>query len=481
MKFSIATAPTKLDQIDKILNCAADFLSKLVESEAKLEQQLESNDIINNDTEYEITKLLTEPLRLASVQILSMDNFPRVMKFINWEARKDVAAEILRSILGSRANISDPYFLDRLFTFISPLIHDDPDTPTDEGDNIPNSRRFEESQNLVAKLVHCIYHTETNQYFALLNIARKHFNKGGKKRIRYTLAPLCFGYFNLVKNMSASKENNTDNDKKDTDDNNQKSVDNDDEDIAAMLRSNALSSSNKTEEDEDGSQGAITCRFVLKTIHEIIAALLGVEENHALGLSLYLNAATIADLAKEESAAYEFMAQSFTLYEDISNTSNQMNTLHLMIGTLQVMKGFSKENYNILCTKTVQYAGSMLKKQDQAKMLLQCIHLFSGMDDKKNCLQKSLKCAQASPNHIGLYIDILNRYLMLFSGNGSDGSIKPQSISGLISVIQEEITAMKGKNTKTIEEENAYYYFDATIDMVKKDSRYSEIKDLLVA
>ena len=129
----------------------------------------------------------------------------------------------------------------------------------------------------------------------------------------------------------------------------------------------------------------------------------------------------------------------------------------------------------------MQYAGSMLKKQDQAKMLLQCIHLSSNADEKKNCLQRSLKCAQASPNHINLYIEILNRYLILYVEGDQGASVKPQTISGLISVIQEEIAAVKSKNAKTADDEGTFKFFDETVAIVKKDSRYSEIKDLLVA
>ena len=56
----------------------------------------------------------------------------------------------------------------------------------------------------------------------------------------------------------------------------------------------------------------------------------------------------------QETMAYEFMSQAFSLYEDeISDSRAQMAAISLMIGTLEQTTCFSEENHDPLRYKTI--------------------------------------------------------------------------------------------------------------------------------
>jgi vacuolar protein sorting-associated protein 35 len=101
------------------------------------------------------------------------------------------------------------------------------------------------------------------------------------------------------------------------------------------------------------------------------------------GIKLYLESALITDklglLAKEEFGpiSYEFISQSFSLYEENAGDSKlQSRCVKAIIGTLIACRCLSKEDYEGLIMKTAQYAAKMLKKPDQCEMVALCSNLF---------------------------------------------------------------------------------------------------------
>ncbi len=60
---------------------------------------------------------------------------------------------------------------------------------------------FEEEQNLLARLVHQLVSSDTDEHFELLRAARDRFNAGGPKRLRHTLPPLAFAALRLVRTI----------------------------------------------------------------------------------------------------------------------------------------------------------------------------------------------------------------------------------------------------------------------------------------
>ena len=76
------------------------------------------------------------------------------------------------------------------------------------------------------------------------------------------------------------------------------------------------------------------------------------EDTRISALKLFLHAASIGDLYKEEIFAYEFMVQAFTLYEDVADSKKQLELVPILIAHLQPMNCFGKENMESLQTKT---------------------------------------------------------------------------------------------------------------------------------
>ena len=54
-----------------------------------------------------------------------------------------------------------------------------------------------------------------------------------------------------------------------------------------------------------------------------------------------------------------------------------MRYLKLFIGTVQQLECLSEENYNNIADNVTQYASKILKKNEQALMLLECLPMFN--------------------------------------------------------------------------------------------------------
>jgi vacuolar protein sorting-associated protein 35 len=128
-----------------------------------------------------------------------------------------------------------------------------------------------------------------------------------------------------------------------------------------------------------------SCRKVFVFIQNTIAML--AKGNPEIGVKLYLEAALTADRFatgdnKDDQTvfgpiAYEFISQSFVLYEEHSGDSKlQSRCIVSMVGTLLACRSLSKEDYESLIMKTAQYAAKMLKKSDQCEMVALCSQLF---------------------------------------------------------------------------------------------------------
>jgi len=181
------------------------------------------------------------------------------------------------------------------------------------------------------------------------------------------------------------------------------------------------------------------------------------------GMKLYLESALTVDklASKGEkkghgqdafgSIAYEFISQSFSLYEEHSGDSRlQSRCVVAVIGTLLACRSLSKEDYESLIMKATQYSAKMLKKPEQCAMVAQCSHLFYvvGTDDEivysnpqrgLECLQRALKladaCTNTNPGHVQLFVDLLEHYLFFFEKKHP--SISGNYITGLVALIKE--------------------------------------------
>lgn len=196
-------------------------------------------------------------------------------------------------------------------------------------------------------------------------------------------------------------------------------------------------------------------------VQETIAAL--AKGKPETGVKLYLESAlTVDKLASRGnkkatgqdafgSIAYEFISQSFAVYEEHSGDSRlQSRCIVAMIGTLLDCRSLSKEDYESLIMKTAQYSAKMLKKPEQCAMVAQCAYLFYvvGKDDVVvysnpqrglECLQRALKladaCTNTNPGNVELFVDLLEHYLFFFEKGHP--SVTGNYITGLVALIKE--------------------------------------------
>ena len=79
--------------------------------------------------------------------------------------------------------------------------------------------------------------------------------------------------------------------------------------------------------------------------------------------------------------AYEYFVQAFTIYEDsISDSRAQFQAVCILAGALQSTRGFGKENYDTLITKTALHGSKLLKKPDQCRAVYLASHLWWGIE-----------------------------------------------------------------------------------------------------
>lgn len=186
---------------------------------------------------------------------------------------------------------------------------------------------------------------------------------------------------------------------------------------------------------------------------------------YELSLRLFLQCALAADACGIETIAYEFLTQSFVIYEEnVADSKSQVAAITLIIGTLQSMRAFGAENLDTLTTKCALLSSKLLRRPDQCGAVQLCSHLFwhapnpsrptpaAGAQDGKRvleCLQRSLKIGDAciDPALIKeqLFVEILNRYLYYFDKHNEAIAVK--HINSLVDLINTNTANMEAGET----------------------------------
>eukprot|EP01118_Nematostelium_gracile_P013563 TRINITY_DN5141_c0_g1_i5.p1 TRINITY_DN5141_c0_g1~~TRINITY_DN5141_c0_g1_i5.p1 ORF type:complete len:732 (+),score=221.45 TRINITY_DN5141_c0_g1_i5:76-2196(+) len=342
LNLAITCYPQQLEYVDEVFL----FCSKILDDRKE--------DYSKTSTVKQILRLLQTPLDTYKniITVLQLENYPKLFTFLSYDNRKRVALEIVKNAVDNSSFLSSANQVNKLLEIVQPLVKDEPDQPQLEEEDI-----YEE-QNHVASLVHLFQNDNVEELFAMYITARKHFGLGGPLRVKHTLIPLVFRVLKL----------------------------------AVVL---------KNSEDDEWTGKA---KKIFKFIHETITAL-SKTSLPEISLRLFLQAAQGSNIcgSEFETITYEFITQSFLIYEEqISDSQAQFNALQLIIGTLQGIDSFGEENYDTLITKSALYSSKLLKKPDQCRAIYMCSHLFwSPARDYKNgkrvleCLQKSLKIADA--------------------------------------------------------------------------------------
>lgn len=397
LDFGIQTYPTRLDYVDHVLGVCATLMDTAPE------------DSVDDTTMTFLVQLLTLPQDSLALAVLQLNNYPKLMGFLSFGNRKEVAAKLLRSVLSAHPALDTIDIVSRLLTFLGPLVKDEDDTPpeADEGD------AFETEQRLVARTVHLMKSADTDVLFRIYGTARKFFGHGGTRRIAHTLPPLVFGSLALARRVKAR--------------------------------------------EEAGETPALPSRKVFQFVHETCTAL--ASSYPELSLRLFLQSAQVANACHYDAIAYEFFTQVYILYEDLVD-SKKTFVIKLIVATLRSCTGFvDQTNYENLVTRATQHSSKLLKKPDQCRMVGLCAQLFwvpaaegaAGYQkpgELLECLQRSLEIADmCMPMSCELFVLILNHYVYFFERGVP--TVVPAFLKQLIALIVEHIAAMEKGEART--------------------------------
>eukprot|EP00033_Pygsuia_biforma_P002629 GCRY01002909.1.p1 GENE.GCRY01002909.1~~GCRY01002909.1.p1 ORF type:complete len:796 (+),score=300.60 GCRY01002909.1:168-2555(+) len=392
-----------------------------------------------------VCSLLREPvLRYNSIsQVLALESFPQLFALLPYDSRRMMATFLIRNMLQKQYHLTDASLVALLLEVIATLVIDAPDAPADEDDD--DDEEFVEEQELVSRLIHLfVVPADPDQTFQNFVAARKHFGRGGPKRLRYTLIPLVVGALHLPGVYSA--------------------VIND-----------------ENAEEGEGELAAKKLKKVFRFIHETNTALAA--EAPETALTLFLQAALVADKTDSDDITYEFITQAFTLYEEqVSDTKKQMHFITLMIGTLNQLVNLSEENLDIAVTKTAVYANKLMKKHDQAEYLSYAAALWwsaseSGLRDGQrvaDILKKAMSVAGKALKGTGdpvqllpVCVIVLNKYVQYILAGVEE--IDVDHVSQVISLIK--------NNADEVEEwagSDAEAHFRRTISFIKEQAGANE-------
>ncbi|EEY60193.1 vacuolar protein sorting-associated protein 35, putative [Phytophthora infestans T30-4] len=377
-------------------------------------------------------------LRALSIQdLMHVPALRELLELMPWQgAWKDVALAWIRVLLARHERVHDEKQMDFLLQILAPLVRDDPSelqspppATTTEAGKSKETETFEVEQQTLAKVVHLVTNDDLDAKFRVFSVARRAFLQSGVFRIRFTLVPLINQSLALARDLAAhSKEK-------------------------IQTQGQETKAESEIATPTDSAKAFVTTpRQVLQFVHEMVTALASKQD--ALSVScvhLFLQCALVADGCAFEAVSYEFITQAFIVYEDqITLAREQWRALELMVASLRATRNLSSANYEVLATKTTQYAARLLKKNEQALMVLNCAHLFwhpSQQDGKRvrECLQRSLRIADAmkdtTSNQVPLFLEILETYLYFFEAQTPE--VTHNYLAGLLALVKDHLDNME--------------------------------------
>ena len=116
VNFAINCYPGKHEYVDLVLNFCVQVLSKTVDEHSRK---------VDEAGVPFVTDLLIIPLEKYSLDVLRLEHYPSLMAFLGWEHRKRVSVQLVTAVLESKTSpacLTSPELVDRLFSFIAPLI-----------------------------------------------------------------------------------------------------------------------------------------------------------------------------------------------------------------------------------------------------------------------------------------------------------------------------------------------------------------------
>jgi vacuolar protein sorting-associated protein 35 len=395
------------------------------------------------------------------LSVLSISSYLPLLALQPESTQRDISSAVLDKVLESERKIETVEEATGVFDLLKVTIRSS-SKPADSGGvpggtstgllgvEAPVEPVYNEEQSKLAKIVHRLYNKDPDMHAKLLAVARNALHDGGAMA-RFTYPAIVTNATKLVRRY--------------------KRVGGKDSEAEAKMSS------------------------IYKFLHRIISEIAGAGAKPELALRLYVDVAAMADKVKAEEAAYEFLAEAFTLYEEyVTDSRAQFQALCIICGTLQSSRNFSTENYDTLVSKCAQYGSKLLKKPDQCRAVYIASHLWCATeiaalgeeegsaklyrDDKRvlECLQRALRVADACMDvaiSVELFVEILNRYIYYFDHGNTE--VTARHINGLIEVIQTNLANNSDESTSV----SPRMHFERTLHYISlqrdTDPRFQEI------
>ena len=150
-----------------------------------------------------IAKFLTTPLETMANIILTMDEYPRLIKYLKFKKKREVAKHITKAIVKGNIDLTDEKMVGQVLTFIQPLLVKLPDY---EG---VSDLVFKEEQIQVSKIVFYINSEEVSVVWGILKKFIDKFVEGGDERMQYTLPSTIFRLFQLAVQIYNNRDEST--------------------------------------------------------------------------------------------------------------------------------------------------------------------------------------------------------------------------------------------------------------------------------
>eukprot|EP00931_Biecheleriopsis_adriatica_P037583 TRINITY_DN21546_c0_g1_i1.p1 TRINITY_DN21546_c0_g1~~TRINITY_DN21546_c0_g1_i1.p1 ORF type:complete len:826 (-),score=207.57 TRINITY_DN21546_c0_g1_i1:104-2581(-) len=433
MQFTVSLYPDKVHYVDIILGNAAELLQKF--------RSLQGGQLSAEATD-KVGDLLSGPQKTLGLGVLKMEHYAALVKFLNYETRKQVSLNMVTSIVEDNRSLSSEEDVRALFDFISPLIKDEDDTPLDEG---KDKVRFAEEQNQVCKLVHQVQHEDTDVVFQILLAIRGYFGQGGPQRLAFTLQPTFYAALSLIPKILAREKR-------------------------------------RAEEDSNESPPAVSMKKVFQYIHKTNTAL--AQSSPELALQLWITAAVTADQVERVTGAqgsyepicYEFLTQALVIFEEeITESPKQYKCIQAMVGALCKISALDGENFDTACQKITRHAARLLKKPLQCRAVSACSQLFwcdARQDAKRvrECLERCLKTCEAivqsDSSQVGLWVELLDRYIYYFEADCEEVGLN--FIQSLLQICMEHVTFAIEDAQSAAEGKKAKQHLQATVSYLKK-------------
>ncbi|KAL8431230.1 hypothetical protein ACSSS7_005429 [Eimeria intestinalis] len=240
--------------------------------------------------------LLSAPLRVLSLEVLSIDSYAPLMDFLDLPTRNLVASSMVSAVLAAGTPLSSAESLGRFLTLISPLLRDEAPVKRldDESEAVEENETVTRQLQQVAMLIHLANAADTDDHFNLLLVAKSKFAEGGQRRLRVLLPPLAVSACRL---------------------------------LLAVLNRQQRAEQRDPDVTAPANGGKKVCQFLHSTCLELV------QIDPQVALRLWLMAAMAADNAHVmvggyDAICHEFLSQALVCFEEeITESKRQFAAL----------------------------------------------------------------------------------------------------------------------------------------------------------